>query len=1359
MKHFTLLAVICLLSWQSNSQITTYPYIEDFELGAGGWTVTGGLWALGTPAASVINSASSGTNSWATNLTGTYPGNSNAAVTSPVFDFTAVPNPFLQASVWWNSEFSWDGAVLQSSINGGATWQNVGAFGDPGNWFTDNTINGTPGGQSQGWSGRNSTGNGSGGWVNASHDLTGLGGLASVTLRVAFGSDASVNDDGFAFDDINIVNLTCPQPTALTATSVLDVSADLVYTEAGTSTSWNIEWGPAGFTPGTGTMVMGATNPYSLTGLTPITGYSYYVQSDCGGGDLSFWSGPYTFLTACGIIAPNWVDDVELHANSTGFTASNCWTASASSNYDWNITGTGTTGSSGTGALSANSGTKYFYTEASGAALGATCTLTSPVFDASAMTYPTLKFWYHMYGNQMGDLAVEAWDGASWNQVALLSGEQQGAQGDGFLEESIYLVGYNNLGLQVRFIATSGGSYEGDICIDDVSITEAPSCPAPNPFGIVSSDLTSAELDWTLTPISSETEWELEWGAIGFTPGGSGTSLITSNNPETISGLAPNSFYEVYLQSVCGAGDSSTLVGPLTFNTYDQGQYMQWDNDCGPGFIDISTTGSGTNMFDDLSVDVALPFSLLYQGTLVNDVSISDNGALLMGVTGAPYFSWSNQPAANAPFEAVLAFWDDIMIQSANGGEVYFETQGTAPNQVFIVQWQTQNVFFGTAGDDITYQVQIHEATGEIFSIYQDAIFGGGAAFNDNGGSATIGINGPNQDLQVSFNNTSYLEDNSCVRYYYTNCPSPTNFSVTYTTASEGAVTWGSGLSGETNWTVIYGPAGFDPTQTGTSVSTSTPALIMPGLNDITTYDVYIYAECGPGLTSNGYMGSFTTLPNCADPTGIAAASAVDTLFSVWSWTENVGYPSTGFGVDFGWSGYAGGTGTTVWVDNNFTDTTADNSLIGGGVYEVYIQAVCGTDSSNWVGPVSFTMPLTNDSTCFAEDLAVDGTLLTFNNAGATTDANEATIAPPALGNAVQNGWSNSNVNSTVWYTFTAPASGNVRINCEGINFDGQLAAYEATDCNDFATYTLVGANDDSGNAFSQNPPLLNLCGLTPGNSYFLMYDSWSTTATGTYNMTLTDVDITAGTDNGLTDICLGDTVDLFTNITGNDAGGVWYENIPTANFNGSIFVSAGLASQVFDFNYIVTDGCAADTVSTQVEIYAPSSAGSDGTITACLNQPVDLLDGLGANVDLGGDWYDPTNTLITSTGINSGPIPGQFNYDYITGNGVCPDDSANIIVDVDFNCDYLNLQDLFFNGMDIHPNPTTGMVYISNYGSTEVFNMELTDLNGKVITAQAAAVNGTETTEVNLETLETGIYLVRVFNDNAEKTFRVVKQ
>ena len=106
--------------------------------------------------------------------------------------------------VWWNSENSWDGTVLQSTIDGGTTWQNVGAFGDPFNWYTDDSINGDPGAQEEGWTGRETSGNGSGGYVQAAHLLDGLEGQANVRLRFAFGSDGSLNDDGFAFDDVRI---------------------------------------------------------------------------------------------------------------------------------------------------------------------------------------------------------------------------------------------------------------------------------------------------------------------------------------------------------------------------------------------------------------------------------------------------------------------------------------------------------------------------------------------------------------------------------------------------------------------------------------------------------------------------------------------------------------------------------------------------------------------------------------------------------------------------------------------------------------------------------------------------------------------------------------------------------------------------------------------------------------------------------------------------------------------------------------------------------------------------------------------------------------------------------------------------
>jgi hypothetical protein len=190
--------------------ISTFPYVQNFEAGNGGW-VSGGTsssWALGTPAKTVINSAASGTKSWITGLTGTYNASEKSQVESPCFNFSSLVQPLIEMKVWWNSEFSYDGAVLQSSIDGGATWQVVGAKGDPNNWYNDNTINGGPGGQpvatAIGWTGRNSTNNGSGGWVTVKHTLTGLGGQAAVRLRIAFGSEASVQDNGFAFDDIMV---------------------------------------------------------------------------------------------------------------------------------------------------------------------------------------------------------------------------------------------------------------------------------------------------------------------------------------------------------------------------------------------------------------------------------------------------------------------------------------------------------------------------------------------------------------------------------------------------------------------------------------------------------------------------------------------------------------------------------------------------------------------------------------------------------------------------------------------------------------------------------------------------------------------------------------------------------------------------------------------------------------------------------------------------------------------------------------------------------------------------------------------------------------------------------------------------
>ena len=202
----TLLA-LALAHAPAVAQVASYPYIQDFESGPGAWTSGGSLdsWAFGTPAKAVINSAASGVNCWVSGgLSGVYNNSEQSYVLGPNFSFATLSGPVIQLSVFWECEQVYDGAVLQSSIDNGMSWQNVGAFGDPNNWYNYVSIVGAPGGSQDGWSGSVSSGTGSGMWVTALHALDGLGGQPNVLLRIAFGTDGSVTYEGFAFDDVTV---------------------------------------------------------------------------------------------------------------------------------------------------------------------------------------------------------------------------------------------------------------------------------------------------------------------------------------------------------------------------------------------------------------------------------------------------------------------------------------------------------------------------------------------------------------------------------------------------------------------------------------------------------------------------------------------------------------------------------------------------------------------------------------------------------------------------------------------------------------------------------------------------------------------------------------------------------------------------------------------------------------------------------------------------------------------------------------------------------------------------------------------------------------------------------------------------
>ena len=101
-----------------------------------------------------------------------------------------------------------------------------------------------------------------------------------------------------SIDDFRVQQAaSCPRPTGLIQSAKNLTTIDVSWTANGTGSSWEIEYGPVGFTPGGGTAVVVTTNPYTITGLTSATNYDVYVREICSAGDTSVVAGPVTMST------------------------------------------------------------------------------------------------------------------------------------------------------------------------------------------------------------------------------------------------------------------------------------------------------------------------------------------------------------------------------------------------------------------------------------------------------------------------------------------------------------------------------------------------------------------------------------------------------------------------------------------------------------------------------------------------------------------------------------------------------------------------------------------------------------------------------------------------------------------------------------------------------------------------------------------------------------------------------------------------------------------------------------------------------------------------------------------------------
>jgi PKD repeat protein len=240
---------------------------------------------------------------------------------------------------------------------------------------------------------------------------------------------------------------------------------------------------------------------------------------------------------------------------------------------DWRVDAGGTpssaTGPSGDHTTGSGN---YLYLEASAGCEGQWASLVSPCIDLTGVSAPTLSYWYHMYGGDMGELHVDLFDGNTWIEdvVPALAGDQ----GNAWVQQTYDLSAYSGQTINIRFRGLTGNGFESDLALDDIGIFDLSLPPSPV-FSASSTSICVGE-SVVFTDASGNFPSAWSWSFSPSTVTFVGGTSASSQNPQVVfnalgdydvtlvvsNGAGPNTLTQTDLVSV-GNGSSLPIAEDL----------------------------------------------------------------------------------------------------------------------------------------------------------------------------------------------------------------------------------------------------------------------------------------------------------------------------------------------------------------------------------------------------------------------------------------------------------------------------------------------------------------------------------------------------------------------------------------------------------------------------------------------------------------------------------------------------------------------------------------------------------------------------------------------------------------------------
>lgn len=533
---------------------------------------------------------------------------------------------------------------------------------------------------------------------------------------------------------------------------------------------------------------------------------------------------------------------------------------------------------------------------------------------------------------------------------------------DTWERQEFYTRSYNGNGHHIAFRAPFGSS--NNIYLDEININAIPMCPHVENLAVTNIDDSNVTLTWS--PGSSESVWEVVILPAGPVDWDTVTNInYAYSNTYTESNLQSATEYSAYVRANCDAGDIS-----------------DWER------IDFTTTQIPAQLPYTCDFEMSNPEWGFYNNSGNNKWHIGT--ATNNGGTKSMYISNDNG-ATNAYGTSYTNNWayrDIFFPASTNGYIISFDWKATAESCCDYM-----NVFIGNV-------VQITNANCSNYS----------SGFN-----GTTKLNSSNMNQQSTFTNFNYTlpgYDTDGVRRLYFSwhndgsiqndppaavdnimiseitCPIPSNLAATNITATTVDLSWTE--NGTASEWIVYHKISTDSIWTETTVYSTNYQLT--GLTPDMSYSVRVASDCGNGTDVSPFSNlvSFNTLPTCPSPSGLTVSNISQTNVDL-AWTSNgaetswdIVYGAVGFDIDT--------EGTIVTATTNpFTLT----GLTAATNYQVYVRANCGSgDISNWSSPIQFNTTICDLSeqceyTFICTDSYGDG----WNGGALVIEQNSITIA------------------------------------------------------------------------------------------------------------------------------------------------------------------------------------------------------------------------------------------------------------------------------------------------------------------------------------------------------------------------------